>query len=212
MRLRILPILVVACLILLGIKGIDLTQNKQELSNLLVPSLNAEESDKTSEQESFPEEENEDRSLIDDENKVDFSETELQILKRLAKRREVLEVWEKDLSVKENVLSITQGKIDKKILELRTLKTEVESVLKEYEDKEHQKTKSLVKIYESMKPTDAAAIFTELDLTTLLQIVNNMKETKAALIIAKMNPVLAKELTVRFAQRGTIAANQKRNR
>lgn len=210
-RMRILPLLTLACIILLAVKGAGLLSNRDSIGDILIPPLEAQEQDNVSQEEErideFPEEN--EQPLVEDDNSGNFSETELQILKRLAQRRKILEQWEDDLRVKENVLNITQTKIDKKIVELRTLKGDVERVLQQYEDKEEQNTQSLVRIYESMKPKDAAAIFTELDINTLLKIVNNMKEKKAALIIAKMNPVLAKELTIRIAQSGAISTFKK---
>src|SRR3546814_4430099 len=54
---------------------------------------------------------------------------------------------------------------------------------------------SLVKIYESMKPKDAARIFEELDMEVLLEVVERMKERKTAPILAEMNPERAKTVT-----------------
>lgn len=80
------------------------------------------------------------------------------------------------------------------------MKAEVEGLLRQYNEKEDAKIRSLVKIYESMKPKDAAKIFEELDMNILLQVVDKMKEPKSALILAKMDSNKAKELTVLFAQ------------
>jgi len=61
--------------------------------------------------------------------------------------------------------------------------------------------KSLVKIYENMKPKDAAPIFEQLDMDVLLDIVDRMKEAKVAPILAQMNPAKAKEVTDELAKR-----------
>src|SRR3546814_17091245 len=60
---------------------------------------------------------------------------------------------------------------------------------------------SLVKIYESMKPKDAARIFEELDMEVLLEVVERMKERKTAPILAEMNPERAKTGTPELDQR-----------
>lgn len=133
-----------------------------------------------------------------------YTQIELDILQRLGDRRTKLEEWQKDLEVKENVLNITQTKIDQKIAELRELKTQVEAILAEYRKKEDEKTLTLVKIYENMKPKAAAKIFTELELPTLLQVVDKMKEKNVAAIVAEMDPKLAKELTETFAAHGRL--------
>ena len=47
-----------------------------------------------------------------------------------------------------------------------------------------------------MKPKDAARIFEDLELDTLLEVSERMKERKLAGIIAKMSPQKAREITV----------------
>ena len=62
---------------------------------------------------------------------------------------------------------------------------------------------ALVKVYESMKPRDAAAIFNEMDLPVLLQVVDRMKDTKAAPVLAAMQPDRARLLTSQLAAQRT---------
>ena len=131
------------------------------------------------------------------------SDVEIDLLRTLSKRREELDVWAKDAQNKENVLKAAELKIDNKLSELKALKEEVTNLLNEYNDKENIKIKSLVKIYESMKPKDAAQIFERLDMPVLLQVIDHMKEVKVAPILANVNPQRAKEITIEFA-------NQKR--
>ena len=57
----------------------------------------------------------------------------------------------------------------------------------------------LVKLYESMKPRDAATIFNDLDMTVLLGVVDRMKDAKAAPVLAAMQPDKARELTTKLA-------------
>lgn len=61
------------------------------------------------------------------------------------------------------MLKATENKIDKKVSELKTLQTQLEELMKQYEQKENSKILSLVKIYEAIKPKDAAKIFNELE-------------------------------------------------
>jgi flagellar motility protein MotE (MotC chaperone) len=128
-----------------------------------------------------------------------FSESQIDILNNLAKRRDDLDAYQARLDDKNKVLQATESKIDQKLEELKNLQAQVELVLEEYKKKEDANIKSIVKIYESMKPKDAAKIFEELDMVILLQVVENMKESKVATILALMSPQKAKEVTVRFA-------------
>ena len=77
-------------------------------------------------------------------------------------------------------------------------------VVKKFDDREDEKIASLVKIYETMKPKDAARIFNELDLEILIEVLRRMREAKAALIIAKMNSEQAKIVTMELAVRNSL--------
>src|SRR3546814_19626533 len=59
---------------------------------------------------------------------------------------------------------------------------------------------SLVKIYESMKPKDAARIFEHLDMEVLLEVVERMKERKTAPILAELDPERASTVTLELAK------------
>jgi flagellar motility protein MotE (MotC chaperone) len=128
----------------------------------------------------------------------------MELLKELSKRRETLDKEKADLNVREQVLKATENKIDKKVSELKTLQTQLEELMKQYEQKENSKILSLVKIYEAMKPKDAAKIFNELEMPVLLKVVSNMKEVKVAPVIASMDPVKARELSIELSKQKPI--------
>ena len=76
--------------------------------------------------------------------------------------------------------------------------------MKGYDAQENAKFQSLVKIYENMKPREAAKIFDELDMPMLIQIVTRMKEIRVAPIIAAMNPSKAKELSIELSKQRSL--------
>ncbi|MDP5110382.1 MAG: Rnase Y domain-containing protein [Rickettsiaceae bacterium] len=133
-----------------------------------------------------------------------LTRSEMELLKELSKRRETLDKEKADLNVREQVLKATENKIDKKVSELKTLQTQLEELMKQYEQKENSKILSLVKIYEAMKPKDAAKIFNELEMPVLLKVVSNMKEIKVAPVIASMDPVKARELSIELSKQKPI--------
>lgn len=133
-----------------------------------------------------------------------LTRSEMDLLKELSKRRDTIEKDQKDLVVREQVLKATENKIDKKVAELKTLQTQLEGLMKQYEQKENSKILSLVKIYETMKPKDAAKIFNELDMPVLLKLVSNMKEVKVAPVIASMDPAKARELSIELSRQKPI--------
>lgn len=133
-----------------------------------------------------------------------LTRSEMELLKELSKRRETLDKEKADLNVREQVLKATENKIYKKVSELKTLQTQLEELMKQYEQKENSKILSLVKIYEAMKPKDAAKIFNELEMPVLLKVVSNMKEIKVAPVIASMDPVKARELSIELSKQKPI--------
>jgi len=134
------------------------------------------------------------------QDNMDFSPERMQVLESLAKRREELDAREKQLAMKEALVKTAEKQMNAKVEELTKLKSDIEQLLDKQSEEEKARTQSLVKIYETMKAKDAAAIFDQLDMDILLQVVSRMKEAKSSPIIAAMNPDRAKELTVRLAE------------
>ncbi len=79
-----------------------------------------------------------------------------------------MDARQRELDLRENMIKAAEGRIDKKIAEMKGLQANVESILKQVDDQDDNKMKSLVKIYENMKPKDAARIFEQLDMPVLL--------------------------------------------
>lgn len=129
-----------------------------------------------------------------------FSASELDLLQNLSRRRDELDRWERNVQVKESALSATEKRIDEKIQQIEGMQKAVGDLLAQYNMQEEAKLKSLVKIYESMKPDDAARIFDEIEMPVLLLVIDKMAEKKAAPILAKMDSKKAKQITVELAE------------
>jgi flagellar motility protein MotE (MotC chaperone) len=136
-----------------------------------------------------------------------FTTVEVELLQKLSMRREELDKWEANLQIKEAALSATEKRIDEKILQVEAMKKAVSAALAEYNKIEDTEVSSLVKIYENMKPGDAARIFNELERPILLLIVDRMSERKAAPILASMDPKKAKQVTIDLAEQRRIKNN-----
>lgn len=130
-----------------------------------------------------------------------FTQNEIDVLQKLSERRETLDGRERDIVLRENLVKAAESRIDKKIDEMKALQANIQSMLKQLDNQDQEKMKSLVKIYESMKPKDAAKIFNELDLPVLMGVLRNMKEQKVALIMEAMDPAKAREVTDAMLQR-----------
>lgn len=128
-----------------------------------------------------------------------FSQTEIDLLQNLAKRRQELETREKELELKAKVLEATQKRIDDKLVEMKELDTKLTKTIETYNGQQNAQIGSLVKIYENMKPAQAAGIFNELDLPILLEVIDKMSERKVSPILAQMDPKKARDVTQELA-------------
>ena len=125
---------------------------------------------------------------------------EIELLQQLAKRRDRLKVRERELQVRVGLMTAAETRMEKKIAELQNLRETIKGLVKTFEGQQDKKLLSLVKIYENMKPKDAARIFEDLEMTTLLDVAERMKDRKLSAIMAKMNPQRAREVTVELRQ------------
>lgn len=189
--------------LLLSVRLFDIYKSDKSIDEIFVSETYAQGTEET-QFDAVNGSSDEEDGFVSVEQVKTFTEEEIDILKRLAERRTRLLDWEEELKVKENVLSLTEERIDKKLEELRDLKKKVESALKEYRKEEDKKTQSLVKIYENMKPKEAANIMARMKIENILPIVDRMKEKSAAEILAKMDPRVAKEITSRLTEVGRL--------
>ncbi|MBL8708996.1 MAG: hypothetical protein JNL25_07380 [Rhodospirillaceae bacterium] len=135
---------------------------------------------------------------------IDFTDEEVEVLQQLAKRREELDLRARQLDEREAMVAAAEQRMEQKMVELRALQTVVEDLLKAQSEAEEEQLQSLVKIYQNMKPKDAAQVFEELDLDVLLQVVARMNERKLAPILGLVSPTRAKEVTYELVQRQTL--------
>lgn len=136
----------------------------------------------------------------DEDDAHAFTASEIEVLQALSQRRENLDKRERMIADKEALLEAAAQEVDRKIAELNKLKAEMERLLGTQQQMEEGRLKSLVKIYEGMKPKEAAIIFNTLDLDVLLAIIGNMNERKATPIMAEMDPEKARIVTIRLAE------------
>lgn len=130
-----------------------------------------------------------------------LSQYEIQVLRNLAERRDQLEAREASLDTRELTISAAELRLNDQIDELRELESSIQGLLDQLDDKNDEQLASLVKVYESMKPKDAARIFDTLDDDLLLSLADRMKPAAVAAILAYMSPERAKALTQLMAQK-----------
>lgn len=138
-----------------------------------------------------------------------FSQAEIDLLQKLAERRKQLDKWGEQLEMREGLLKAAEQRIERKVGELRTIQGKIKKMLRQYDKEQEEKLASLVKIYETMKPKDAARIFMQLDMPVLLDVIERMKERRVAPIIAELDPVKARDVTAELAKRRKIGEEAK---
>lgn len=130
-----------------------------------------------------------------------LTDKEINLLQALAERRRELDLRARQMEQREALLKAAERRIEEKVGGLKALQKNIQDLLLQQEDQTEGQYKSLVKIYESMKPKDAARIFEQMDMSVLLPVIERMKERKTAPILAKMNPAKANAITTQLAQR-----------
>lgn len=130
-----------------------------------------------------------------------YSSQEIELLQSLAKRRSELDQRSGEIDQREALLQAAEQRINQKIAKLQEMQGSIDESFKKEDQQDDEKIKSLVKIYETMKPKEAARIFEQLDLPVLLDVVEKMKERNTAPILASMDPLKAKTLTLALAAR-----------
>jgi flagellar motility protein MotE (MotC chaperone) len=138
------------------------------------------------------------RKLGDDPTLL--SQAEMDILQQLAERRDRIEKREQELEVRGAMLKAAESRIDKKVEEMKSLQATIEKLLAAYDEQQEKKVASLVKIYETMKPKEAAKIFEELEMEVLLMVVERFNGRRLAPVLAAMDPKKAREVTVELSR------------
>ncbi len=127
-------------------------------------------------------------------------QSERAVLLELRERRRELDARETALSARESMLAATEQKLTARVAELVWLQNRLETLEAGRTQREEASWQGLVKVYETMKPRDAATIFNDLAQPVLLNVLDRMKDSKAAVVLAAMNPDKARDITAQLAQ------------
>ncbi len=129
-----------------------------------------------------------------------LSAAEKAVLLDLRQRRQELDARETILGERESVLAAAQDKLSARVEELQSLQQRLEALEADRRRQDDASWQGLVKLYETMKPRDAATIFNDLAMPVLVQVMDRMKDGKAAAVIAAMDPDKARLLTQELAR------------
>ena len=128
------------------------------------------------------------------------NEAERALLLDLRARRTVLDAREQALANREATQAAAEQHLNERVAQLTALQTRLEELDQTRRERDEANWRGLVKTYEAMRPRDAAVILNDMDPPVLLQVLDRMKETKAALVLAAMQPDRARTATAALAQ------------
>ncbi|MCW0182873.1 MAG: hypothetical protein OJI70_13955 [Zavarzinia sp.] len=100
-------------------------------------------------------------------------------------------------------MAAAEARVDRKLADIKAIEEKISAARSAQSAEQDQQMARLVKVYETMKPGDAAIIFNTLDFAVLIEVASRMKEAKIAPVLAAMDPEAAKALTVALATRRT---------
>lgn len=210
-RIKLLPILIAFAVVGFGFKVNNVVigfTNIAPAEAAIAPAQGQDQQDPNTGQDQDPKTSQQDQTentpTREVQDPLTMTQTELEVLQDLAARRMKLDEREGQLDMREKLLLATEGRIDTKINKLQKLEGDIQTLITIYQDQENEQIKSLVKVYETMKPKDAAKIMSILDIDIQVQVALRMKSKNIALVMAKMDPQVAKSLTVELATRASL--------
>jgi len=122
-----------------------------------------------------------------------------EVLQSLAERRAELDKREASLNMREAVVKAAEQQMASRANALKALQSQISTIQQKQQSTPDEQMAGIVKLYENMKPQDAAAIFDGLDLNVLQHVAKAMDPRKMSPILAKMNPQKAQQLTTQLA-------------
>jgi flagellar motility protein MotE (MotC chaperone) len=129
------------------------------------------------------------------------SPSERAILERLQSRRQELDARAREIDIRENLLKAAEKRVEGRVEELKAIESRITTATQQKNDAEAVRFKSIITMYEGMKPKDAAKVFDRLEMPVLFEIASQIAPRKMADILGLMAPEVAERLTVEMARR-----------
>jgi flagellar motility protein MotE (MotC chaperone) len=130
------------------------------------------------------------------------SASERAVLERLQERRGAMDERAKEMEMREALLQAAERKLDGRINDLKAIEERLDAGARAEKAEVDKQLRTVVVMYETMKPKDAARVFDRLKLDVLVPVATAMKPQRMAEILAAMSPEAAERLTVALATRG----------
>lgn len=122
------------------------------------------------------------------------------LLESLRARRAEIDARQAAATQREQLVTAAERRLAQRVEELAALQTRLETLERERAQREEAGLRGIVRLYEGMRPRDAATIFDDLDMPVLVPIVDRMREARAAPVMAAMRPERARALTAELTK------------
>jgi flagellar motility protein MotE (MotC chaperone) len=129
----------------------------------------------------------------------EYSEDEINHFEKINERKLELDAREAELSRLESELAAQKEALEKRLAELESTRRQISSVLQDRVQADDKKVDSLVQVYSSMKPQQAAKIFETMDEDLAIEILGRMKKKPAAEILNLVKAEKAQVLSEKYA-------------
>lgn len=207
-RLRLLPTVMLCAGLLFGLKLVHLVAGVDEIGAISPARAASEEkaesgggptdkaaTDKAATAKAQAQLDQQTKALRD----VRVSPAEVSVLESLSARRDELDKRNKALDLREQLLKAAEKRVEDRIAELKQIEARIKRRIGENDQRNEERMADVVKMYETMKPKDAARVFEQLDMGVLIDVARRMEPRKMSAVLAAMDPVTAQELTVELA-------------
>jgi flagellar motility protein MotE (MotC chaperone) len=139
--------------------------------------------------------------VFPDQNPQPVSPSERAILERLQARRQELEQRAREIEIRESLLKSAEKRIEGRVEEVKATEAKISTATGQKAEQDAARFKSIITMYEGMKPKDAAKVFDRLEMSVLYDIASQIAPRKMSDILGLMQPEAAERLTVELARR-----------
>jgi len=139
--------------------------------------------------------------VFPEQNPQSVSPSERAILERLQGRRQELEQRAREIEIRESLLKSAEKRIEGRVEEAKATEAKISTVTGQKAEQDAARFKSIITMYEGMKPKDAAKVFDRLEMSVLYDIASQIAPRKMSDILGLMQPEAAERLTVELARR-----------
>ena len=146
--------------------------------------------------------------VFPEQNPQAVSPSERAILERLQARRQELEQRAREIEIRESLLKSAEKRIEGRVDEMKATEAKISTATGQKAEQDAARFKSIITMYENMKPKDAAKVFDRLEMSVLYEIASQIAPRKMSDIMGLMSPEAAERLTVEMARRANGGGDQ----